>query len=236
MKNLFGLSIMIAVIFTACQSNETGNSKDVAQDQIYRHYEITFSEADYSASVDAGFRFAGDKGTTLVLSAPSKITANNVELVERTMLLGGAYYGEPYPIKCPDKKVIVTYTDSKENVLTETYEAGTIAFTEKPDTLYLGKNTSLWFSFSGVDKADNYEITLRDAKLQNISFYSRSATENVFEIPGTATDTLAKGEMLLQIISHKRKELDNHSTLGGTTDFSCLYTPVKVVAVKEEVN
>lgn len=232
MKNLLGLSILIAVILTACQSNETGNAKDVAQDQIYRHYEIRFEEADYSARVDAGFRFAGDKGTTLVLTAPSKITANNVELVERTMLLGGAYYGEPYPIKCPDKKVVITYTDNKENVLTETYEAGSVSFAEKSDTFYLGKNLTIPFSVSGGDRADNYEITLSDSKLQNISFYSRSATENMFEIPGSATDTLATGEMLLQIISHKRKELDNHSTLGGTADFSCLYAPVKVMAVK----
>ena len=155
-----------------------------------------------------------------------------MELVERTMLLGGAYYGEPYPIKCPDKKVIVTYTDSKENVLTETYEAGSVKFTEKSDTFYLGKSLTIPFSVSGGDRADNYEVMLSDSKLQNISFYSKSATENVFEIPGSATDTLATGEMLLQIISHKRKELDNHSTLGGTADFSCLYVPVKVVAVK----
>ncbi len=232
MKHILPLMFIAAIVFAACKSNETGNSKDVAQDQIYRHYEIKFEEADYTTQVDAGFRFAGDKGTTLVLNAPSKITANNVELVEKTMLLGGAYYGEPYPIKCPDKKIVVTYTDNKENVLTETYNAGNVTFTEKSDTFYLGKSLTIPFSVSGGDKADNYEINLRDSKQQNISFYSKSATENVFEIPGSATDTLAKGEMLLQIISHKQKELDNHSTLGGTADFSCLYTPVTVVAVK----
>lgn len=233
MKNLLLLMFIATIAFASCQSNETGNSKDVAQDQIYRHYEINFSEADYSATVDAGFRFAGDKGTTLVLSAPSKITANNVELVEKTMLLGGAYYGEPYPIKCADKKVVITYTDNKENVLTETYEAGSATFTQKSDTFYLGKTFTIPFAVSGGDRIDSYELMLRDAKQQSISFYANATNDLFFEIPGTVTDTLATGEMLLQIISHKRKELDNHSTLGGTADFSCLYTPVKVVAVKQ---
>lgn len=233
MKNLLGLSILIAVVFTACQSNETGNSKDVAQDQIYRSYEVTFEEADYSGSASAVFRFAGENGTTLILNAPSKITANGVQLTEGNMLFGGAYYSNPFAIKCPDKKIVLTYTDNKENVLTETYEAGSAMFTQKSDTFYLGKTFTIPFAVSGGDRIDSYEIMLRDAKQQSISFYANASNDLFFEIPGTATDTLATGELLLQIISHKRKELDNHSTLGGIADFKCLYKPVIVVAVKQ---
>lgn len=236
MKNVFGLTLLIAVIFTACQSNETGSSKDVAQDQIYRKYEVSIDEASATASASAVFRFAGDNGTTLTLSSPAKITANGVELIQGTLLFGGAYYLNQGPLGCPANKVELEYADKDGNILTELFEAGSATFQQQQDTFQLGKTVSLPFSFSGGDPVDNFEILIRDNENRSLSFYAESNTDKFFQIPGTATDTLAKGELELQIISHKRKNLDNHSTLGGTADFSCNYKPVKVVAVKEEVN
>lgn len=55
----------------------------------------------------------------------------------------------------------------------------------------------------------------------------------MFSIPGSATDTLAAGEITLQLISHARKELDNHNSLGGTIDFSCNHKAVKALGVKK---
>lgn len=236
MKNLLGLSILIAVIFTACQSNETGSSKDVAQDQIYRKYEVSIDEATATASASAVFRFAGDNGTTLTLGSPAKITANGVDLIQGTLLFGGAYYRNEGPLGCPANKVELVYTDKDGIVLTELFEAGNAAFQHQQDTFHLGKTLSVPFSFSGGDPVDNFEILIRDKENRSLSFYAESNTDKFFQIPGTATDTLAKGELELQIISHKRKDLDNHSNLGGTADFSCNYKPVKVVAIKEEVN
>lgn len=236
MKNLLGLSILMAVIFTACQSNETGNSKDVAQDQIYRKYEVSIDEVTATASASAVFRFAGDNGTTLTLTSPAKITANGVDLIQGTLLFGGAYYRNEGPLGCPANKVELVYVDKDGIVLTELFEAGSATFQEEQDTFQLGKTLSVPFSFSGGDPVDNFEILIRDKENRSLSFYAESNTDKFFQIPGTATDTLAKGELELQIISHKRKNLDNHSTLGGTADFSCSYKPVKVLAVKEEVN
>jgi len=232
MKNILYLSGIIALIFTACKSNETGNSKDVAQDQIYRKYEVSIDEETSSASASAVFRFAGDHGTTLELSSPAKITANGVELIEGTLLFGGAYYRSEDPVTCPDNKVLLRYVDAKEVVLEESFEAGKATFTNVSDTFRLGKNISIPFTFSGGDPTDNFEILLLDKDKRSLSFYAQSNTERFFEIPGTATDTLATGDFQLQIISHKRKNLDNHSTLGGIADFSCNYKPVTVVAVK----
>ena len=130
MKNFLGLSILLAVIFTACQSNETGNSKDVAQDQIYRKYKISIDEATATATASAVFRFAGDNGTTLTLSSPAKITANGVDLIQGTLLFGGTYYRNEGPLGCPANKVELVYTDKDGIVLTELFEAGSAAFQE----------------------------------------------------------------------------------------------------------
>lgn len=236
MKNFFYLSILTALLFTACKSNETGNSKDVAQDQIYRSYDVDIDEATSTASASAVFRFAGENGTTLRLSSPAKITANGVELTEGKLLFGGAYYRNETPVNSQGNKVELIYVDHKESKLSEVFEAGSAKFTDKTDTIFLGKSFTLPFSFLGGDRVDNFEIFIRDKENRMLSFYAESATDKFFQIPGPATDTLAQGEIELQIISHKRKNLDNHSTLGGTADFSCSYKPVKVVAVKGEVN
>ncbi|MCG3166109.1 MAG: hypothetical protein POELPBGB_01885 [Bacteroidia bacterium] len=236
MKNLLGLSILIAIILTACQSNETGSSKDVAQDQIYRKYEVSIDEATATATASAVFRFAGENGTTLTLTSPAKITANGVDLTQGRLLFGGAYYRNEAPLGCPANKVELVYTDKDGIILTDLFEAGKATFQQQQDSFHLGKTLSIPFSFSGTDPVDNFEILIRDKEKRSLSFYAESNTDKFFQIPGTATDTLAKGELELQIISHKRKNLDNHSTLGGTADFSCYYKPVKVVAVKEEVN
>jgi len=232
-KKLQFIFLLPVIIIASCKSNETGNAKDVAQDQIYRTYEVNYLEETQVANVSAVFRFAGENGTTLRLNSPGKITANGVELVEGTLLFGGAYYYSSSAVACTDNKVTVSYTDSKEAVLTEIFEAGKATIETKPDTIYLGKSFSVPFSFSGGDNADNFEFVLRDKDLRSLSFYASSKTEKLFDIPGPATDTLTQGLMTLQIISHKRKDLDNHSTLGGIVDFSCYYKPVEVVAVKK---
>jgi hypothetical protein len=74
-----GLILLIAAfIFSACSSNEIGESKDVAQDKIYQSYSISYSEGNTNAEVFCQFRFAGSNGTTLVLNSPSQLQFDEV--------------------------------------------------------------------------------------------------------------------------------------------------------------
>lgn len=233
MKNSVLLSAIAAsVVFAACQSNETGNSKDVSQDQIYRNYEVTIDEEKATATVGTTFRFAGENGTTLRLNAPSKVTANGTELVLDSLLFGGAYYKSVSPIAAQANKVEISFTDSKESTLNESFEAGNGVLQNVPDTIFLGKDFSVSYTYSGGEKANSFEVAVTDSKNQTLSFYATSDAEKSVNIPGSATDSLAVGELSLQLISHARKELDNHNSLGGKIDFSCEHKPVKVVAVK----
>lgn len=236
MKYFGYLFISTVFALTACQSNETGNSGDVAQDQVYRKYEIDINEESSTATASADFRFAGENGTTLRLSSPAKITANGVELIEGKLLFGGVYYRTETNVPAGGNKVELVYTNQDEEVLSETYEGGKATFTGLSDTFYLGRNVMIPFTFSGGDPADNFELYISDGEDRNLSFYASSNTEKYFEVPGSATDTLAQGTLRLRIVSHKRKNLDNHSTLGGTASFSCTYKPVNVLAVKQEIN
>jgi hypothetical protein len=66
-KSLF-LS-MLVIILVSCASNEIGESKDVNQDKIYQDFSIQYDEETEKATIQSQFRFAGQDGTTLVLSA-----------------------------------------------------------------------------------------------------------------------------------------------------------------------
>lgn len=170
MNKFFLPCIIAAIVVAACQSNETGKSKDVSQDQIHRSYEVIIDEAASTASASAVFRFAGENGTTLVLSKPSKVTANGNEMLVDSLLFGGAYYRSSADFSCPGNRVEISFTDAQENTLNETFEAGVATFTENPDTLLLGKHVTLSFTYSGGEKAKNFELVVSDAGKRSLSF------------------------------------------------------------------
>ncbi len=88
MKRL--LPILLVSMITSCASNETADSKDVKQSEIYQNYTVSWIKGRGYAS--ASFRFGGINGTTLHLTSPSKVTYNDQQLTESKFLFGGAFY------------------------------------------------------------------------------------------------------------------------------------------------
>ncbi len=84
------LPIVFILLIASCVSNETADSKDVSQSEIYPTYRFNWSQGSYSASVS--YRFGGENGTTLKLTAPSLVTYNGQKLSEGKFLFGGTHY------------------------------------------------------------------------------------------------------------------------------------------------
>ncbi|HOZ30935.1 MAG TPA: hypothetical protein PLL66_08460 [Bacteroidales bacterium] len=86
--------ISLAALFTfSCASSEIADSKDVNQAKIYQNYSVSFdAESPEYYYITAQFRFGGNKGTTLRLSDPSKVTVNEVEMEEKSDNFRGCYY------------------------------------------------------------------------------------------------------------------------------------------------
>ncbi|HNQ68010.1 MAG TPA: hypothetical protein PKN32_06520 [Bacteroidales bacterium] len=97
-NNPFKLIVLLMISSTAyftfsCASSEIADSKDVNQAKIYQSYTVHFdAESPDSYNVTAQFRFGGNKGTTLRLSAPSKVTVNDSEMEEKSDSFSGCYY------------------------------------------------------------------------------------------------------------------------------------------------
>ncbi len=94
-------SFLLSFVITSCSSSEIGNSKDVNQETIYQDYKIEYTETekDDMVVVWAQFRFAGDKGTTLVLNNPSKIEFDGTAIKVDSNDYSGAFYQLNLPAK-----------------------------------------------------------------------------------------------------------------------------------------
>jgi hypothetical protein len=91
MNVLIGL-LLINCLLLSCASNEIGNSKDVNQDKIYQDLKIEYTQGEKLASIRSQFRFAGEKGTTLVLSKPSAISFDGEVITVDSSGFAGAFY------------------------------------------------------------------------------------------------------------------------------------------------
>lgn len=93
MRTIQSLSAVILIsIISSCASSEIGDIKDVNPETVYTNYEVFFEEGNDSVYVQAQFRFAGNKGTTLVLSNPSAILLDGEQMQLDSSAAMGAYY------------------------------------------------------------------------------------------------------------------------------------------------
>ena len=97
------LGIISALFFaglglSSCSSTEIGNSKDVAQERIYQQYEVRYNADKTEFTAYAQLRFAGSKGTTLVLNEASSIRFDGNLIKVDSSDFSGAYYQFYQPI------------------------------------------------------------------------------------------------------------------------------------------
>ena len=112
-KNTLFASLFIgAAYLISCDSSEIGESKDVNQDKIYMDYLISHNEGDEDVNITCQFRFAGNKGTTLVLSGESRVELDGEKLMVDSNEVEGAFYGITKPVSSFYGKHIISFTNS----------------------------------------------------------------------------------------------------------------------------
>jgi hypothetical protein len=86
------IAILFVAIMSSCASSEIGDIKDVNPETVYSQYELYYEEGYDSVSIQAQFRFGGNKGTTLVLTNQSSVTLDAEQLPVDSAENLGAYY------------------------------------------------------------------------------------------------------------------------------------------------
>jgi hypothetical protein len=148
------LPIALILLLGSCVSNETADSNDVNQAEIYPTYRFNWSNGSYKASVS--YRFGGENGTTLRLTEPSQVTYNGMKLTEGKFLFGGAYYsieGKKY-----NTSHSFVFTDSDGKKYENTYTFDRIEFANAPKSVSKSKDLEIQLT-RPVSRTENLVFT-----------------------------------------------------------------------------
>ena len=148
-KVLFSLSLLFAVVFTACTGESAG---DVNQDRIYTEYEQFYNSNTGTTTVIARFRFGGALGTILELDSTDNVKFNGDDLPYS--IFWGAHVKEYVGNIAPGTFV---YTNLDGNVFTNTVPAfESIDF--PANFTELSRSTAYDFQWTGTALGQNQEV------------------------------------------------------------------------------
>ncbi|MFN8244557.1 MAG: hypothetical protein U0X40_10940 [Ferruginibacter sp.] len=149
-------------LFTSCASNEIGNSRDVAQQKIYQDYMISYEEGATDCSLDCQFRFAGSRGTTLLLSAPSKIEVDGTVLKADSSSIG-AFYRYKKPVQAMYGEHRAVFTDINGKTYANKIVFPKFSLVDVPATASRNQPLSLHFDAPNLGAGDFVRIESVDA-------------------------------------------------------------------------
>jgi hypothetical protein len=218
----------IAIIFNGCASNEIGNSKDVTPETIYQGYDITYKEGEENVKVFAQFRFAGENGTTLVLSKPSSIAFDSQVLTVDSSEVAGAFYQALYPVAGFYGKHQFTFTDINLKKVQQAFSFENFKLTSLPAIAY--KNQALQIPFdAAVLGADDYLEINSENSDSTFSFTHTSLdTSHFIQIPAKELQRQKGDNLSISITLFKKIPLQNPTKEGGFIMIEYYLKPVTI--------
>jgi hypothetical protein len=229
-KSLFFTCVLaaIAIVFNACASNEIGNSKDVTPQTIYQGYDITYKEGEEKVKVFAQFRFAGQNGTTLVLSKPSSIAFDGQGLTVDSSAVTGAYYEALYPIAGFYGKHQFSYTDINVIKTQHVFNFQQFKLTGLPAIAY--KNQPLQIPFDAADLGPDDYLEINSEKSDSTFTITFTAldTSHFIQIPAKELQRQKADNLMLSITLFKKIPLQNPTKEGGFIMIEYYLKPVTI--------
>ncbi len=215
------LAILISTsILFSCTSNEIGNSMDVNPETIYMDYKIISDEKLDSITCLMQYRFAGESGTTLVLSAPSHVTFNgeNVPVDSSTFL--GAYYQKKFLRTTFQGTNTILFTDTKNVMHEESFNFQPFELATIPTTF--SKKDSLVLTFNGAQGNDHLLVEISDTSSVSADMdTTMQLAGDKLIIPAAAFRDLDPGILKFKIQKRESLPLKNPMKEGGS--FTILY-------------
>jgi hypothetical protein len=214
--------------FMACTSNEIGNSKDVAQESIYQEYNISYTEGDEKAAINAQFRFGGKNGTTLLLNDPSGISFDGTAIKADSSDLGGAFYQLNKPAAAFYGTHHFVFTDINSKKFDNDFVFEKFGMANAPSTAAKAAPLQLQFDSGGLKAGDQVTV-------------SSTGTDSSFSVTGTVIDKnfaisipaedlkKQKGkELKLDISLYRNVPLQQNTREGGEMNISYRLRTVKI--------
>lgn len=219
--------LVFSATFTACTSNEIGESKDVAQDKIYQGFSVSYTEADPTAEVFCQFRFAGRNGTTLVLSSPSLLQLDGEKIKVDSSEYGGAYYKAVKPVNGFYGKHNFVFSTTDGKIYSNSFSFDGFKLVNVPASA--SKKTDLLLPFETTPlKGDDY-ISVRTVNTDSSFDISHNyADGNAVKIPAVYLNKQTGNQLMLEASITRKMPLQQTTSEGGMLEIHYNLKPVKI--------
>ena len=231
MNKLLSQSILFfssLLIIGGCSSSEIGESKDVNQETIYQTYKVSHTEGNELVELTAQFRFAGDKGTTLVLSKPGSISLDNKIIAVDSSEFDGAFYKTYFNINNGYGKHHLIFKDINGKKFNNEFNFDAFKLVDVPATAY--KNQPLQIKFETVAFSENDYIEAQSINTDSsFSTVHLAGDANYFiSIPAKELQRQKGGSISLVITLYKRVALKKLTKEGGEILIEQTLKPIKI--------
>jgi hypothetical protein len=226
------ITLCFVALFTGCSSSEIGQSKDVNQQRIYQAYEIVKTEGSPLLEVQAQYRFAGEYGTTLTLSSPANIVANEQALQLDSSEISGAFYSNT--LSDTRQQIALRYTDLQKSIYLNEVSLPALTFATVPAAV----NTSdLCLHFSGVtlEAEDFIEINSHGTDSAFSVIYNGEAGSNCITIPAEYLKKQQASQLQIQAVLYKKIALQQATTEGGIISYQYRCKPIVIMLQAEPI-
>lgn len=209
---LVGL-LLSAGLLTACSSNEIGDSKDVNQDKIYMDYFISHAEGDENVDITCQFRFAGNNGTTLVLSDGSKVELDGENLKADSSTSSGAFYKISKPVSGFYGNHSIRFTNTSGKQFDNQFTFAPFAITN--GDMEARRTKDLRISYRSVPLTKEEYVEVYSTGTDSSFHYSQDGPDSNMLIPSKEL-TRQKGKTLsLECKLYREIDLQQSTSEGG---------------------
>jgi hypothetical protein len=206
--------LLIAMLLYSCYSSEVAESKDVNQAKIFQYYSIVKNEEYGTLKVKAKFRFGGEKGTTLILSAPASVQINDQVMQGREDLFQGYAYKKS-DMDFANKDFSFIYRDLDGKIYTNSISTEDLTPDQLPDSLDPSRDFILEWKGKAVGNSETVYLDITDKKLNKKSFRSDLKGSRSILIEATALNDLYPGMLHLKFRRELSRNTEQSAEIGG---------------------
>jgi len=215
-------------LISGCTSSEIGESKDVSQETIYQQYNISYNEGDENATVYSQFRFAGDDGTTLVLTKPAGLQFDGVSLLVDSSEYEGAFYKKSIPANAFYGDHVFTYTDINKKKFENSFSIASFKLGNIPEVSSRTNSLQIPFESSPLGPDDFIEISAVDTDSSFSINYTPKENKSFILIPVEEMQRQKGSQLKLSATLHGKIALQQNTTEGGKLEVEQSLKPVSI--------
>jgi len=231
MNNLLSHSILFfsaLLIFSSCSSSEIGESKDVNQETIYQAYHVTHTEGNELVELTAQFRFAGDNGTTLVLSKPGSISFDDRIISVDSSEFEGAFYKTSYAVNKFYGKHHLIFKDINGKKFDNEFNFDPFKLVDVPATAYKNQPLQIRFETTALGENDYIEVQSINTDSSFSAVHLAGNTNHFISIPAKELQRQKSSSVSLVISLLKRVALKQPTKEGGEILIEQTLKPINI--------